>query len=70
VFKLTHAVIAAAIVAAIITLLTSTSDRLDASPMPEQAQTAMKACAQQPWPYLNCVGTPYSNPNIRVIKIN
>ena len=70
VFKLTHAVIAAAIVAAIITLLTSTSDRLDASPMPEQAQTAMKACAQQPWPYLNCVGTPYGNPNIRVIKIN
>ena len=69
-FKLTNAVIAAAIIAAIITLLTSTSDRLDASPMPEPAQTAMKACAQQPWPYLNCVGTPYGDPRIRVIKIN
>lgn len=69
-FKVTNAVIAAAIIAAIITLLTGTSDRLVASPMPEQAQAAMKACAQQPWPYLNCVGTPYGNPNIRVIKIN
>jgi hypothetical protein len=70
VFKVTHAVIAAAIIATLITLLTSTSDRLDASPMPEQAQTEMKACTQQPWPYLNCVGTPYGNPKIRVIKIN
>ena len=70
VFKVTNAVIAAAIIAALITLLTSTSDRLDASPVAEPVQEAMKACTQQPWPNLNCVGTPYGNPNIRVIKIN
>lgn len=69
-FKLTHAVIAAAIVAAFITLLTSSSDRLDASPVAEPERVAMKACAQQPWPYLNCVGTPYGDPRIRVIKID
>lgn len=68
-FKLTHAVIASAIIAAVITLLTSASDRLVASPVAEQAQAGMKACAQQPWPYLNCVGTPYGNPRIRVIEI-
>ena len=68
-FKVTNAVIAAAVIAAIITVLTSSSDRLVASPMPEQAQTEMKACKQQPWPYLNCVGTPYGNPRIRVIEI-
>ena len=67
-FKVTNAIVASAIIAAIITVLTSSSDRLDASPMPEQAQSEMKACTQQPWPYLNCVGTPYGNPNIRVIK--
>lgn len=66
-FKVTNAVIASAIIAAVITLLTSSSGRLDASPMPEQAD--MKACTQQPWPYLNCVGTPYGNPRIRVIEI-
>jgi hypothetical protein len=70
VFKLTHAVIAAAAIAAIITLLTSSSDRLVAGPVAEQTQKEMKACTQQPWPYLNCVGTPYGNPRIRVIKIN
>ena len=69
-FKMTNAVIAAAIAAALVTLLTGSSDRLDASPMPEAARAAMKACTQQPWPYLNCVGTPYGNPRIRVIKIN
>ncbi len=69
VFKVTNAILISALIAAIVTILTSSSDRLDASPMPEQAQTAMKACAQQPWPYLNCVGTPYGNPRIRVIEI-
>jgi hypothetical protein len=69
-FKVTHAVIAAAAVAAVVTVLTSASVRLDASPVAEPAQTAMKACNQQPWPYLNCVGTPFGNPNVRLIRIN
>lgn len=68
-FKVTQAVIAAAVIAAIITLLTGTSDPLVASPVAEKEHAAMKACAQQPWPYLNCVGTPYGNPKIRLIEI-
>jgi hypothetical protein len=68
-FKVTNAIFAAAAVAALVTVLTSSSDRLDASPMPEPVQSAIKACSQQPWPYQNCVGTPYGNPRIRLIEI-
>ncbi|MDO9413623.1 MAG: hypothetical protein Q7T81_13720 [Pseudolabrys sp.] len=69
VFKVTQAVIVAAIIAAIITLLTGTSDPLVASPVAATEHAAMKACTQQPWPYLNCVGTPYGNPKVRLIEI-
>ena len=68
-FKVTNAILISALIAAIVTILTSSSDRLDASPVAAQTQTEMKACAQQPWPYLNCVGTPYGNPRIRLIEI-
>jgi hypothetical protein len=30
----------------------------------------MQACAQRPWPYLRCVGTPFGNPKIRLIAAN
>ena len=30
-------------------------------------EAALKACTQQPWPYLNCVGTPLGNPRIRLV---
>lgn len=69
-FKVTHAIIAATAIAAVITVLTESSDRLVASPIAEPAQSAMKACTQQPWPYLNCVGTPFGDQNIRVIRID
>ena len=68
-FKVTNAILISALIAAIVTILTSSSDRLVAGPVAEQMQTEMKACAQQPWPYLNCVGTPYGNPRIRLIEI-
>jgi hypothetical protein len=68
VFKLSNAIIVAAAIATVFTVMTE-STNLVAGPMPEQAQTEMKACTQQPWPYLNCVGTPYGNPKIRVIPI-
>ena len=67
--KITNAILAAATVAALVTLLTGSSGRLDASPMPEPMQSAIKVCSQQPWPYQNCVGTPYGNPRIRLIEI-
>lgn len=66
-FKFTNALIAAAAVAAIVTVLTGSSDRLDAGPIAEPAQTTLKTCTQRPWPYLNCVGTPVGNPHIRLI---
>ena len=66
-FKYTNAVLAAAAIAGLLTVLTAASDRLDAGPLPRQAETALKACTQQPWPYLNCVGTPLGNPHIRLI---
>jgi hypothetical protein len=59
------AVLAAAAVAVIIT--SATSARLDAGPLPAAAESALKACTQQPWPYLNCVGTPLGNPHVRLI---
>jgi hypothetical protein len=65
-FKITHAVIAAAAIAAAFTVLTA-SDKLTASPLPEQAQATLKTCTEQPWPYLNCVGTPLGNPRIRLV---
>ncbi len=65
--KLTHCVIAAAALAGLITLLTGTSARLDAGPLAEPAQSALKACTERPWPYLNCVGTPFGDPRIRLV---
>jgi hypothetical protein len=59
------AVLAAAAIAGVVT--SATSARLDAGPLPEPVEAALKACTQQPWPYLNCVGTPLGNPNVRLI---
>jgi len=61
------AVLAAAAIAGLLTFLTAASDRLDAGPLPAPAQATLKTCTQQPWPYLNCVGTPLGNPNVRLI---
>ncbi len=68
-FKVTHAVLISAVVAAFVTGVPGLSNGLIASPMPEPVQSAIKACTQQAWPYLNCVGTPYGNPRIRLIEI-
>jgi hypothetical protein len=62
------AVLAAAAIAGVLT--SATSARLDAGPLPEAAETALKACTQAPWPYNNCVGTPIGNPNIRLITLD
>jgi hypothetical protein len=66
-FKLTNLVVTAAAIAAVVTLLTGTSVRLDAGPLAEPAQTTLKTCTQRPWPYLNCVGTAVGNPHIRLV---
>jgi hypothetical protein len=61
------AMLAAAAIAGAFTILTATSDRLDAGPLPAPAQAVLTNCTQQPWPYLNCVGTLLGNPRIRLI---
>ncbi len=68
-FKVTHAVLISAVVAAFVTGVPGLNAGLVAGPMPEPVQSAIKACTQQAWPYLNCVGTPYGNPRIRLIEI-
>ena len=63
------AVIAAAAIAGVLTLLSATNARLDAGPLAKPAEVALKACIRQPWPYLNCVGTPLGNPRIRLVTV-
>ena len=61
------AVVAAAVVAALVTLLSSQTEMVTAGPMPAATSAAMHACAERPWPYLNCVGTRFGNPHIRLV---
>ena len=64
------AVVVAATIAAAITLLSAPTTDVVASPLPKPAAEAMQACKQQPWPYSNCVGTEFGNPNVRLIAID
>lgn len=68
--QVTPAILAAAVIAGIFTAATGSSSKLDASPIAEPAQSAMKACTQQAWPYLDCVGTSFGDQKVRVIKAN
>jgi hypothetical protein len=61
------AVMAAAAIAAVITLLSAPAAHVDAGPLAKPIETAMTTCAQRPWPYLRCVGTEFSNPRIRLV---
>jgi hypothetical protein len=31
---------------------------------------AITACKQRPWPYLNCVGTEFGNPHVRLVSVD
>jgi hypothetical protein len=61
------AILAAAAVAALITLMSAPSEPVTAGPMPQAAAAEMHACASRPWPYLRCVGTPFGNPKVRLV---
>lgn len=61
------AILAAAAAAAVITLLSMPTTEVAAGTMPSPIAKAMHACASRPWPYLNCVGTPFGNPKIRLV---
>ena len=62
--------VSAAVTAGLITLLSSPASPVDAGPLARPVVEAMTACKDRPWPYVNCVGTPFGNPRIRVIAIN
>jgi hypothetical protein len=61
---------AAAIMAADITVISALIGDVVASPLPKPAVDAITACKQRPWPYINCVGTEFGNPHVRLISIN
>jgi len=55
--KTIAAIVAAAVIAAIITVISAPIGDVVASPLPKPAADAIAACKQNPWPYVNCVGT-------------
>ncbi|MGB6349208.1 MAG: hypothetical protein WBG10_04200 [Pseudolabrys sp.] len=64
------AVMVAATIAAVITVFSAPASDVVASPLPQPAADAITACKQRPWPYLNCVGTEFGNPHVRLISID
>jgi hypothetical protein len=65
--KVLTALLSAAAVAAIFTIVASPSGTVDAGPLAKPAEAALKTCVKRPWPYLNCVGTSVGNPKIRLV---
>jgi hypothetical protein len=65
--KSISAIVAAAAIAGAITLLSAPAAKVDAVPVAQQIETAMRACNERPWPYLGCVGTQFGNPKIRLV---
>jgi hypothetical protein len=64
------AVLAAAAIAGVLTLLFAPGAPVDAGPLAKPAEAAIKACVNQPWPYLHCVGTPFGNPRVRLVTVD
>jgi hypothetical protein len=68
--KTIAAILAAAAIAATITVISAPIGDVAASPLPKPAADAVTACKQNPWPYSNCAGTELGNPRIRLIRID
>ena len=66
--KTITAVMSAAAIAALVTVFSS-QGQVDAGPLAKPAETAMRLCVNQPWPYLHCVGTQFGNPKVRLVSI-
>jgi hypothetical protein len=65
--KSSTAVMVAATIAAVVTVLSAPAAPVDASPLPKAQTAPMTECAERAWPYLRCGGTPYGNPHIRLV---
>jgi len=64
------AIVFAAAVAALFTLLTAPVTEVTASPLPTKAQAGpvtVTECAPLAWPYLRCNGSRLGNPNARLV---
>jgi len=64
------AIAAAAMIAAVITVISAPIGDVVAGPLPKPAADAITACMQRPWPYITCVGTEFGNPHVRLISID
>jgi hypothetical protein len=65
--KLLSAVVVAAGIAGVVTFLPgATSARLAASP-PAKPEQVSEACADRPWPYLNCIGSPREESRLQLL---
>lgn len=64
--KAVSAILSAATIAAVVTVFSSSGGTV-AGPLAKPAEAALKSCTQRPWPYLNCVGTPLGNQQIRLV---
>lgn len=65
--KSISAVLAAAAVAATLTVMSAPTALVTATPMPQATSAGMKACAERPWPYSRCVGTEFGKRNVRLV---
>jgi hypothetical protein len=65
--KLMAAIMAAAFVAAAVAVLSTPAAHVDARPRPVAEAAQMRSCAERPWPYLRCIGTPFGNPQVRLV---
>ena len=65
--KSISAIIAAAAIAGVFTLMSAPAAKVDAGPVAKPVETAMNECVQRPWPYLRCVGTSFGNQKIRLV---
>ncbi|HKS85791.1 MAG TPA: hypothetical protein VJR71_09940 [Pseudolabrys sp.] len=64
------AISVAAAIAAVITVMSAPAADVVAGPLPKPAADAITACKQRPWPYLNCVGTEFGNPHVRLVTLD
>ena len=66
--KLLSTVIAAAGIAGVLTLLPgATSTPLSASPPAKSEQVPLETCADKPWPYLKCIGSPSEESSLQLL---
>ena len=61
------AVMAAAAIAAAITLLSAPATQVDAGPVAKPVESRDDQMRQAPWPYLRCVGTEFGNQRVRLV---